>query len=97
MIYYCDVDNTICTTIDSDYLRSIPMYDRIKVMNDLYDQGHEVHYWTARGNSTGIDWYDFTVDQLNGWSVKYTSFNTKKPSYDVFIDDKAFNDKAFFV
>ena len=96
MIYYCDVDNTICTSYDSKYSESVPMTDRIATMNALFDQGHEVHYWTARGNSTGINWYEFTAEQLKNWNVKYTTFNINKPSYDVFIDDKAFNDKAFF-
>jgi hypothetical protein len=65
-------------------------------MNDLYDQGHEVHYWTARGGSTGKDWSELTERQLKEWNVKYTSLKMKKPSYDVWIDDKAFNCEDFF-
>ncbi len=96
MIYYCDIDNTICLTIGSNYKESKPMKRRIDYMNDLYDRGHEVHYWTARGGHSGTDWLEFTQQQLNDWGVKYTSLNTGKPSYDVFIDDKALSDEAFF-
>ena len=96
MIYYCDIDNTICTTIGSNYKDSTPLRGRIQYMNDLYDTGHEVHYWTARGGHSGTDWLKFTEEQLKYWGVQYTSVNTGKPSYDIFIDDKAFNDKEFF-
>jgi len=87
MIYIVDIDGTICNTINSNYEASVPYRDRIAVMNDLYDQGHEVHYWTARGGSTGKDWSELTERQLKEWNVKYTSLNMKKPSYDVWIDD----------
>jgi hypothetical protein len=65
-------------------------------MNSLFEQGHEVHYWTARGGISKINWLEFTIEQLDSWGVKYTSIQTGKPSYDIFIDDKAFNDKDFF-
>ena len=96
MIYYCDIDNTICLTRGSDYPSSKPLQYRIDHMNSLLDQGHEVHYWTARGGNSGIDWTDLTTKQLEEWGVRYTSLKMGKPSFDVFIDDKAFNDEAFF-
>lgn len=96
MIYYCDIDNTICYTNGSDYENSVPRTKRIEYMNSLFQQGHEVHYWTARGGMSGIDHTALTQKQLNDWGVKYTSLKMGKPSFDVFIDDKAFNDKDFF-
>ena len=96
MIYYCDIDNTICSTIGSNYKESKPIQSRINYMNNLYDLGHEIHYWTARGGHSGVDWLQFTEQQLNQWGVKYTGIKTGKPSYDVFIDDKALSDGAFF-
>ena len=60
-------------------------------INKLYDEGHEIVYWTARGSATGIDWYDFTKNQLLKWGVKYHKFITGKPEYDIFIDDKNIN------
>lgn len=96
MIYMIDVDGTICENKNSDYENSTPLYDRIEKINRLYDEGHTINYWTARGNTTGIDWKHFTEQQLKSWGCKYHSFNTKKPSYDVWVDDKAMSDKEFF-
>lgn len=96
MIYYVDIDNTICETKNSDYVNSKPFLDRINHINRLFDTGHEIHYWTARGNSSGIDWLEFTKKQLKSWGCKFTSINVGKPSYDMFIDDKAMNSMHYF-
>jgi hypothetical protein len=96
MKYMVDVDNTICKTKGSDYENSEPYENRISYLNMLFDQGNEIHYWTARGGNSGKDWYDFTKSQLESWGVKYTSFNTDKPSYDLWIDDKAIFSEVFF-
>ena len=90
-IYIVDIDGTICDTKQSDYYNSIPKLDNIKSFNELYDQGNELHYWTARGSNSGINWDEYTVKQLNDWGVKYTSINLGKPHYDIWIDDKALN------
>lgn len=90
-----DVDNTICTAKassgNSRYFDCDPIKHRIEYFNSLYDQGHTINYWTARGSSSGFDWYEHTKNQLDSWGVKYHSFNVGKPTYDVWIDDKAFN------
>lgn len=96
MIYYCDVDGTICTNTEGDYHYAAPFPDRIQHMNRLYDEGHEIHYWTARGSSSGKDWTDLTHRQLKDWGCKYTSLKLGKPSYDAWIDDKAFSPDDFF-
>jgi len=96
MIYIVDIDGTICKSIKPDYTLATPLYDRIKKINSLYDQGHEIHYWTARGSRTGVDWHNVTKEQLDAWGCKYTSFKTGKPSYDIWIDDLAINAKEFF-
>lgn len=89
MKYIVDIDNTICDNKNSDYPNSEPRLRIIDNINRLFDQGHEIHYWTARGGSSGKDWHDFTVKQLAEWGCKYTSFRSDKPSYDVWVDDKA--------
>jgi len=89
MKIYVDIDNTICHTENSDYENSKPRYDQIEKINKLYNEGHEIVYWTARGGTTGIDWSDLTRVQLNSWGCKYTRIESqKKPSYDLFICDK---------
>ena len=86
--YIVDIDGTICFTEKSNYLQSIPNYNKIKILNKLYEEGNEINYWTARGAISGKNWDDFTIKQLNSWNVKYTSINMDKPHYDVWIDDK---------
>lgn len=101
MIYFVDIDNTICHTYKDendnwDYIRSQPIKYRIDIINRFYDKGNTIIYWTSRGNSTGIDWYNHTVQQLQEWGCKYHDVRLGKPTYDYWIDDKAFNDKHFF-
>ena len=74
MVIYVDIDGTICHTENSDY---------------LYNDGHEIVYWTARGGHSEKDWSVLTQRQLDVWGCKYTRIETqKKPSWDLFIDDK---------
>ena len=88
MIIYVDIDGTICHTENSDYPNSEPRYYQIDKINKLYDEGHEIIYWTARGGTTGKDWSVLTQRQIDKWGCKYTRIETqKKPSWDLFIDD----------
>jgi hypothetical protein len=96
MKYIIDIDGTICNNTFGDYFNAIPYHDRINHFNSLFDQGHEIHYWTARGSNSGLDWYDFTMNQLSTWGVKYTSARVGKPAYDFWIDDKATNVDIYF-
>lgn len=96
MKYMVDIDGTICYNNNSKYEISEPDAERIKHFNELYEQGNEIHYWTARGANSGKDWEEFTIRQLNKWGVKYHSLRFGKPHYDIWIDDKAQNDKEYF-
>jgi hypothetical protein len=97
MKYLVDIDGTICAgTETGNYPEGKPIVDRIEHFNKLYDEGNEIHYWTARGSNSGTDWYDLTLKQLNEWGVKFHTFNTGKPAYDIWIDDKAVNVDAYF-
>lgn len=87
--YIVDIDNTICISETNNYLNSTPIFERIKKINDLYDQGNTIIYWTARGVSSGKDWTEFTKEQLKTWNCKYTELWMNKPSYDVWVDDKS--------
>jgi hypothetical protein len=100
MVIICDIDGTICNPVKENdqwvYIKHTPIVDRIERMNKLYDEGHTIIYWTARGSTSGIDHSELTQRQLDEWGVKYSELRLGKPSYDIWIDDKAFNDKAFF-
>jgi glycerol-3-phosphate cytidylyltransferase len=91
MKYCFDIDGTLCTTDAShDYALAKPLVEIIDSVNSLYEQGHHITLFTARGASSKIDWHDLTVKQLSDWNVKYhTLIDKHKPSYDLFIDDKA--------
>ena len=91
MIIYVDIDDTICYRLNKtvDYTDSLPIYEHIDKINKLYDEGHEITYWTARGTKTKIDWYDVTKTQLDQWGCKYHKLITgEKPAYDLLICDK---------
>lgn len=97
MKYMVDIDGTICSDTDNGrYADAKPYQDRIAFFNQLYDAGYEVHYWTARGSVSKKDWTELTLNQLKEWGVKYTTANTGKPAYDIWIDDKAFNANQLF-
>jgi len=88
MTYYVDIDGTICHTEGNNYTKSRPWPDKIAKVNELFDQGHRITYWTSRGNSSGKDWREFTKRQLISWGCKFDEILTEKPSYDFIIDDK---------
>ena len=45
---------------------------------------------------SGADWFQFTLEQLDGWGVKYHGVKLGKPHYDLFIDDKNINSEKYF-
>jgi capsule biosynthesis phosphatase len=102
--YIVDIDGTICSKSGPDYELAEPIQSRIQQLNVLYDQGHEVVYFTARGmgRSGGNthfayrEFYELTKSQLDSWGVKYTDLILGKPAGDVYIDDKAVSDEDFF-
>lgn len=91
MNIYVDVDNTITETSGMDYQNAKPIYAKISIINKLYDLGHTITYWTARGSISGIDYYSLTKSQLDSWGVKYHNFMVGKPAFDLLIDDKTIN------
>lgn len=96
MIIYIDIDNTIFNTNHTDYINSTPIESRIEEINKLYDKGHTIIYWTARGTGSGIDYSELTKNQLEQFKVKYHELKFGKPVYDLFIDDKNINSESFF-
>ncbi len=96
MKYIIDIDGTICHTTDGDYVNSIPIQSRINRVNELYELGHHIVYWTARGGNSKLDWAILTQVQLKTWGCKYHEVRMNKPVYDIWIDDKAENSEDFF-
>jgi len=105
--YVIDIDGTICTNGDCGsckYEGSIPKLDRIEKINQLYDEGNIIKYFTARGMGRYKDdsekakdkFYSLTKMQLEIWGCKYHELIMGKPSGDIYIDDKGINDNDFF-
>ena len=101
-VYMIDIDGTICNEFlkldgTKDYTKATPIKNRIIHINKLFDDGNQIHYWTARGSTTGIDHLELTKKQLKEWGCKYTSLRVgDKPHYDVWIDDKAVWSEEYF-
>lgn len=87
MKYVIDIDGTICSQ-EKDYAEAKPFLDRIKKINKLYDEGHTIIYFTARGTETGINWQEVTEKQFMMWGVKYHNLIFGKPAADCYLDDR---------
>lgn len=108
MKIYVDIDGTICNTTHSDgvwdYKICTPILERIDYINQLYNNGHTIVYWTARGSSTPNnkkrieDLTKLTERHLSEWGAKYHALSiAEKPDYDLYIDDKSINCNSFFM
>jgi len=112
MRYCVDIDSTICTPGTCGncvYEGSTPKRDRIAVINELYEDGHYIIYFTARamGRSSMLPHDEakekaeqllkpLTKCQLDIWGCKYHELIFGKPHADIFIDDKAMNSEDYF-
>ncbi len=104
MTYVIDIDGTICTNTYGDYEKAEPYENRIKAINQLYDEGNTIIFLTARGmgrygNASAqahAAFYNLTLEQLQEWGVKYHNLYLGKPSGDIYIDDKGVKDEDFF-
>jgi len=89
MVIYVDIDETICSSIGRNYYSALPLEKNIHKINKLFDKGHTIVYWTARGTTDGNDYTLLTKSQLRKWGVKCHTILMGKPFYDLIIDDKA--------
>ena len=101
-----DLDDVICFRPNEyehlgpqKYLYCEPYQETIELINSLYDDGHKIVIYTARGmtqyngNIALIysELYSKTIQQLDSWGLKYHQLVMGKIHYDVLIDDKALN------
>lgn len=85
-----DIDGVIATIVPGNqYDLAKPQKSIIEAINFLYDQGHEIVLFSARGSATGIDWAETTRQQMLAWGVKYHQLLFGKPAADYYVDDKA--------
>lgn len=98
MKYIIDIDDTICKE-EGPVIERKPFLDRIKKINELYDDGHIIIFYTARGNKSGRGeayYGPITRAQLDAWGVKYHELYFKPFDGDIFIDDRSIHPDEFF-
>ena len=92
-----DLDNVICFTNKNFYKESKPNIEAIKKINLLYKKGFIIKIFTSRFMGRSNEnisvakkkGFKLTEEQLLSWGVKYHSLIFGKPSFDLYIDDKA--------
>lgn len=98
-ITFCfDLDNTICTTKNSNYSSSKPKLEIIKLINDLFKNGHIIKINTARYMGRNNDnikqarkqGLKKTQKQLKSWGLKYHKLAISKLAADIYVDDKSY-------
>lgn len=98
MKYIIDIDNTICKE-EGPVINRVPWMDRIKKINKLYNDGHIIIFYTARGNKSGRGetyYRPITEAQLAAWGVNYHELYFKPFDGDIFIDDRSIHPDEFF-
>jgi len=93
-IWFVDIDGVICTNTYGFYDKAVPKLNNIKKVNKLFDDGHTVVIWTARGTllkESKRTIMKLTKQQLKDWGVKYTKLKFGKPYYDYLWDDRSVN------
>lgn len=104
MKFVIDLDGTLCFQKNiKTYCEASPILNMINKVNKLYDEGHYIEIFTARGMNTygsveiikksGL--VKLTEKWLKDNNVKYHSLKFGKPSADFYVDDKNMNLKDF--
>ena len=107
-LFCFDLDGVICKNIEYknsnliNYNKSKPIRPAVRAINKLYDDGHTIVIYTARGmtrykgNVSLIKkkLSKLTVNSLKSWKLKYHKLVFGKIYYDLIIDDKSINYKS---
>jgi CMP-N-acetylneuraminic acid synthetase len=84
-----DIDGVVAhLSPDNNYSLAQPNLEVINKINDLFDSGHYIILFTARGSKTGKNWQSITKQQMNEWNVRYNEIRFGKPFADYYIDDR---------
>ena len=101
-----DLDDTLCSRPPEfehlgieKYKHCVPIQHNIDMMNRVYDEGHTIIIYTARGMTSQKgnipviyeELYPITKHQLDSWGAKFHTLIMGKLHYDVLIDDKTLN------
>jgi len=88
---YVDIDGTLTVETegfgDEVYRSRTPRHEIINRVNQLFDQGNPIVLWTSR---KPID-RKVTIEWLKTNGVKFNKLILGKPTYDLYVCDKAMN------
>lgn len=92
-----DIDGVVAhVRPDLDYEKAGPIEEGVKAVNRLYELGHRIVMFTARGTVTKLDWQKATEAQFARWGLKYHELAFGKPAADYYIDDRMLSLAAFW-
>jgi hypothetical protein len=102
--YVFDIDGTICSACPGNYKEAVPYLDRIKKINELFQQGNHITFFTSRGMTGAAGnislcyerYFELTKKQLDSWGVNYHQLVLGKPPAEFYVDDHGLNDQVFF-
>jgi CMP-N,N'-diacetyllegionaminic acid synthase len=87
--FVVDIDGVVAQlSPNNDYNLSEPNRPVIDAVNRLYEEGHQIVLFTARGSMTGIDWTAVTSGQMQRWGVKHHELRLGKPAANFYVDDR---------
>ena len=85
-----DLDNTLCNSIrryhPEDILKVKPRKNLIKTLKELKKRGYKIMIFTRRGNIK--NGRKLTIQWLKKYNIPYDILITKKPHYEMLIDDR---------
>ena len=101
-----DIDNTLCTTIDSDYKNSCPIYPVISKLHEYKELGFTIVLFSSRNMRTyesnigkiNIHTLPVIIEWLNKYDVPYDEVLIGKPwcgREGFYIDDRAIRPSEF--
>ena len=87
----------MCLTIGNDYKNAKPITKNIKFVNYLYKKDYYIKIFTARFmgrskeniNLAKKKGLKLTQNQIKKWGLNCHELIMGKPTYDLFVDDKA--------
>ncbi len=84
-----DIDGVIATLAPKNrYEVAEARPEVVELINALYQQGHTIILFTARGAVSSIDWAETTRRQLEQWGVRYHELKFGKPFAHYYVDDR---------
>ncbi len=83
-----DLDNTVLTqgSPENNYIDSQVKDGMVEFVNSLYNQGHEIYFFTARHFKHHV----YTDNFMRKSGFKFHGIYLNKISVDLFVDDRAF-------